>query len=349
MARVFVGLSGGVDSAVSAALLKEEGHDVTGVFIWIWNPEWGECRARHERLDAMRVAAFLGIPFREVDLSAEYEKSVIGNLIEEYRSGRTPNPDVLCNRTIKFGAFAEWALAEGAEKIATGHYARIVGKEGKERLARAIDREKDQSYFLWRLSEKDLARTLFPIGGLFKREVRALAQRFGLPVAEKPDSQGLCFIGELDMADFLKKHLRPEPGELLDEHGHSVGEHDGAALYTLGQRHGFRVRGAVPKPYFVIRTDTAANTVYVSMKKEKAYRLSAVLSDEHFPGKEPPFPLSCMGVVRYHGEEHPCRAARRSEELFVTFSEPVLLSPGQSLVFYENDTVRGGGVIRAHR
>src|SRR3989344_860547 len=244
MSTVFVGLSGGVDSAVSAALLKEAGHSVVGAFIKIWRPEFIECPWQKERLDAMRVGAHLGIPFREIDLSDEYKKDVIDDMIANYTRGITPNPDVLCNRHIKFGAFKEWAHAGGADLVASGHYARIVKTGNRFQLHRGKDTHKDQSYFLWRLTEKDLETTLFPVGGFTKPEVRALAEKFGLPVATKKDSQGLCFVGEVTMRDFLARYIDLKQGKVLDEAGAVIGEHDGAALYTLGERHGFRIENA---------------------------------------------------------------------------------------------------------
>jgi tRNA-specific 2-thiouridylase len=205
---VFVGLSGGVDSAVSAALLKDAGHSVVGVFIKIWQPEFLECTWAKDRLDAMRVAAALGIPFREVDLSQEYKRDVVGEMIRSYSAGETPNPDVTCNRAIKFGAFASWAHDQGADAVATGHYARVRKTFGEAQLLRGVDSAKDQSYFLYQLSSRDLLRVMFPVGEMKKDAVRAKARRFNLPVAAKADSQGLCFVGDVSMRDFLKRFIR---------------------------------------------------------------------------------------------------------------------------------------------
>lgn len=211
--KVFVALSGGVDSAVTAALLKERGYSVTGVFIKIWQPEFVECTWREDRLDAMRVAAALQIPFKEIDLSDVYKREVIDDMLKGYKNGITPNPDVLCNKYIKFGALWDWAKKNGADKLATGHHARVRETEdGAFELLRGVDDNKDQSYFLWQLTGDDLSHTLMPVGEMTKEEVRALARKYNLPVANKPDSQGLCFVGHIDMHDFLKKMLKTKPG-----------------------------------------------------------------------------------------------------------------------------------------
>ncbi|OGG59991.1 tRNA 2-thiouridine(34) synthase MnmA [Candidatus Kaiserbacteria bacterium RIFCSPHIGHO2_01_FULL_56_24] len=355
MATVFVGLSGGVDSAVSAALLKEAGHSVVGAFIKIWRPEFIECPWQKDRLDAMRVCAHLGIPFREIDLSDEYKKTVIDDMVSNYARGITPNPDVLCNRHIKFGAFKEWALGEGADMIATGHYARIqISDVGltkshmpKSRmLLRGKDAGKDQSYFLWRLTEEDLSRTLFPVGGYTKPEVRALAKKFDLPVARKPDSQGLCFVGDVSMRDFLSRYLPLEKGAVLDESGKKIGEHDGAALYTPGERHGFRIeaRSSHEDARYVIAIDTKANTITVSHDKEKAMKDEAALIDANWIGEQPAFPFTCVAQARYHETPIGCTVTEEGGSRAI-FERPHLAPPGQSLVFYEGERLRGGAVI----
>src|SRR3989344_2031423 len=255
--KVFVGLSGGVDSAVSAALLKHEGYDVTGVFITIALPGY-PCPAAEDRVEAMRVAAHLDIPFLEVNLSKEYEQEVFRPSIEEWQRGRTPNPDTLCNEKIKFGIFFDWCIAQGADFVATGHYAQVALKKTaaqapsdglavasapsqqffSTQLLVAADKNKDQTYFLWAVPEEKLRRTLFPIGALQKSEVRALAEKLGLPNAKRPDSQGLCFLGDISLDDMLQHELGLVPGSILDEEGEVVGTHRGAALDTPGQRHG---------------------------------------------------------------------------------------------------------------
>lgn len=352
---VFVGLSGGVDSAVSAALLQEQGYNVVGAFIKIWSPEFIECTWKEDRLDAMRVCVALGIPFREVDLSEEYKREVVGDMIAKYRAGATPNPDVLCNRVIKFGAFARWAFAQGADLIATGHYARIGcasqtctqgGGGGGEMemfsLLTGLDRGKDQSYFLYRMTQDDLRRTLFPIGAYEKKDVRALAQKFDLPVARKPDSQGLCFVGDVSLPEFLGRFIPLVRGPVVNERNETIGEHDGAALYTLGQRHGIHAPNG---PYFVTRIDVVENIVHVSSRADDALTREAMLHDMHWVGDVPRLPLQIEALTRYRAPRASVTLARDGEDIRATFDEPQLLSPGQSLVLYAGEQCLGGGVI----
>ena len=244
MKTVFVGLSGGVDSATSAYLLKKEGYNVVGAFIKGWEPDFLPCTGKEDRLEAMRVAAHLGIPFVTYDLEEAYKRDVVDYFVAEYKAGRTPNPDVLCNRAIKFGAFWERAKADGADAIATGHYARI-GKEGDSySLKTSADSEKDQTYFLWTLGQEDLSHALFPVGDLRKEEVRRLASDAKLPNAGRKDSQGLCFLGHVDMHAFLKRYIPSKKGPVKDRAGRALGEHDGVWFYTLGQRHGVSANSA---------------------------------------------------------------------------------------------------------
>ena len=348
---IFVGLSGGVDSAVSAALLKEEGYDVVGVFIKIWQPEFLECTWKEERLDAMRVCATLGIPFREVDLSDEYQKEVVERMIHDYQSGITPNPDVLCNRHIKFGSFLAWARREGADRVATGHYAQTREVDGHVELLRARDYSKDQSYFLHSVGQEDLAKALFPIGTMLKSEVRALAQDFHLPVAEKPDSQGLCFVGEVSMSEFLKRFIPVVPGPVLSNHT-VVGEHEGAALYTIGQRHGFSIaEHASATPHYVTGIDIATNSIEVSPRRMDAARSSVSLRNPRWVYEEPETPAHLYAQARYHEEGVAVELTRSGAELQATFASPHLVSRGQSLVLYAGaegrgeDVCLGGGII----
>ncbi len=351
--RIFVGLSGGVDSAVSAALLKEQGYDVVGAFIKIWQPEFIECTWREDRLDAMRVCTALGLPFKEIDLSSEYKKEVVERMISDYARGVTPNPDVLCNQHIKFGSFAEWAKSEGAHGIATGHYARKREVGGHIELLRARDLAKDQSYFLYRMGQLDLARTMFPVGSILKSEVRALAKKFNVPVAKKHDSQGLCFVGEVSMAEFLKRFIAVFPGPVLCD-GKIVGEHEGAALYTIGQRHGFQTpQGPASSPYYVIGTDVAQNNVYVSARREDAERPSAVLSNVHWGYREPKLPHRVHVQARYHEKTVGATLTKGAKGFVATFETPHMTSPGQSLVFYQqadtldkDDVCLGGGILQ---
>ncbi|MBI2610390.1 tRNA 2-thiouridine(34) synthase MnmA [Candidatus Kaiserbacteria bacterium] len=349
MATVFVGLSGGVDSAVAAAILKQQGHDVTGVFIKIWQPEFIECTWREDRLDAMRVAATLGIPLREVDFSEEYKREVVENMIADYARGITPNPDVVCNRAIKFGQFAMWARENGAEYVATGHYARLrqgSGGQARVELLRGADRNKDQSYFLYVLTQENLTRTLFPIGELTKHQVRSLAKKFRLPNAEKPDSQGICFLGDVTMDEFLARFIPLERGVVLDMTGTIIGEHQGAALYTVGQRHGFMARSSEEKAreHYVVATDTRANTVTVSPNRSDAARKEVAL--EHVYWIEPQqLPLTADAQARYREAPVRVRVEERAEKMSAIFFEPHIAAPGQSLVLYEGERCLGGGII----
>jgi tRNA-specific 2-thiouridylase len=344
MARtVFAGLSGGVDSAVSAALLKERGYDVTGVFIKIWQPEFLECTWKEDRLDALRVAAALEIPFREIDLSKEYEREVIKRMLDDYRAGATPNPDVLCNRHVKFGSFAQWAYGEGADYVATGHYARVRQTGAHFELLRGVDHGKDQSYFLHTLSSSDLARTLFPVGDFHKSEVRALARRYDLPVRDKPDSQGLCFVGDVPMSEFLKRFIDVSPGAVLDTSGRRVGEHEGAPLYTVGQRHGFAARGG--RPYYVVKVNIVDNELVVSHERASAGRSVVVIRDVHWIGKRPTLPFEAETQTRYRELPAPVRLEERDGELEARFGMPHVVSSGQSLVVYQGEQCLGGGIV----
>jgi len=345
--RVYVGLSGGVDSAVSAALLQREGYDVVGAFIKIWQPEFIECTWREDRLDAMRVAAHLGIEFREVDLSEEYKREVVERMVRDYEAGITPNPDVLCNERIKFGAFSDWARGDGAVKIATGHYAQIRTLGEKSELVRAIDPQKDQTYFLHRISQTELGASIFPTGTYHKREVRTLAEKFMLPVAHKHDSQGLCFVGEVSMRDFLARYISVVPGQVRDESGSVIGEHEGAALYTIGARSGLMIHGAhaARGPWYVIALDIPSNTVVASPNRAHTAVDQIRVCDMHWIHNEPPLPYRGHAQVRYHDEFVPVEIKREDDVLIAHFAHPVLAARGQSLVLYDNDVCLGGGYI----
>lgn len=341
--KVFVGLSGGVDSAVSAALLKEQGYDVVGVFIKIWQPEFIECTWREDRLDAMRVCAALYIPFREIDLSEEYRTEVVEKMIASYERGVTPNPDVLCNRSIKFGPFMRWALEEGAEFIATGHYAQSVSGT----LLRGKDSGKDQSYFLYSLTRSELDQIIFPVGNLEKKEVRTLATRFALPVASKKDSQGLCFVGDVTLPEFLSRYIKLKKGEVLDTSGAVIGVHDGAVLYTKGQRHGFLITlpKAQKRPQYVVGTDVENNTVTVSPKSIDTLTDAVTLTYMHWIGEIPELPAEFSVQTRYREKPVSTQLSVQNEKIAVTFAEPHLASSGQSLVVYDGEKCLGGGEI----
>jgi tRNA-uridine 2-sulfurtransferase len=333
--RVFVGLSGGVDSGVTAALLKAQGAHVTGVFIKGWYPPGMPCTWAEDRRDAMRVAAHLGIPFLTLDAGKEYKQSVIDYLLREYRNGRTPNPDIMCNRDVKFGAFSRFAREKGADYIATGHYARLENGH----LMRGKDEGKDQSYFLWAVSKETLSHTLFPLGGAHKEEVRRLARKYGLSNADKKDSVGICFLGDISIENFLKNEMDTTLGQAVDVEGELVGEHDGSVLYTLGER--ISLRNAAPGPWYVVRKDLAANTVTVTKEVGNVRNTGAIeLSDTNWLEETSG---SLEAQYRYHG---PRISGTLSGNTFTPTSElPEPIASGQSLVLYTSDTCIGGGII----
>jgi len=336
--RVFVGLSGGVDSAVSAALLQKEGYDVTGVFIRIALQGY-PCTAGEDKLDAMRVAAHLRIPFKEIDLSEVYAKRVFAESIKEFERGRTPNPDALCNREIKFGLFFDWCMEQGARYVATGHYAQIKNGE----LHMGADAEKDQSYFLWAVPGAVLSKTLFPIGHLRKPEVRVRAQKFGLPNAERKDSQGLCFLGPISIDDMLHRELALVEGDVLGEAGEVVGRHEGTPAYTLGQRHGFTLftQGPHAPAYYVIAKDAEFNTITVSTERfpRNSAEARVSLAECNWIGEVKDG--LCMARYRYRQQLIP---AHREGDL-VVLEEPHYVPLGQSLVLYRGNRCLGGGVV----
>lgn len=344
--KVFVGLSGGVDSAVSAALLAKESYDVTGVFIRIAIDGY-PCTAGEDRVDAMRVAAHLKIPFIEIDLSKQYEQAVFDASIREFKLGRTPNPDALCNREIKFGLFFEYAMAQGADYIATGHYAQV--KDGQ--LFMGADPNKDQSYFLWAVPQEALKKTLFPVGGFPKTKVRALAKRYKLPNAERKDSQGLCFLGPISVEDMLHRELTLTPGEVLDMRGKVVGAHEGAAAYTMGQRHGFALSAHSPdtRPHFVVGKNIKENTITVSTERypEDARSTEVTLVDTNWIGGVEGGEM--LARYRYRQTLIPARLERKGEEATVVLAEPHFVPEGQSLVLYQKSRCLGGGVILSSR
>jgi tRNA-specific 2-thiouridylase len=340
MKTVYVGLSGGVDSAVAAYLLKKEGYTVVGAFIKGWEPDFLPCTGAEDRLSAMRVAAHLGIPFVTYDLETEYKRDVVEYLVSEYKAGRTPNPDVMCNRVIKFGAFWDRAKADGADMIATGHYALLrQGYGGQAQLGTAVDKDKEQTYFLWTLTQSDLEHTLLPIGEYKKSKVRAIAEEAGLPNFARKDSQGLCFLGHVDMQDFLKRYLPTMRGSIYDTAGRVVGEHEGAFLYTLGQH----IATTTGERMFVIAKDIQKNEIIaaphaLSPEGQASYELHSV---SWVAGTRPNEEIKAQ--YRYHGEMVPVRI----EGGYAHFDEPVLIASGQSLVVYSADGTRcmGGGII----
>ena len=353
-------MSGGVDSSVAAALLLEQGHDVTGVFMKNWSdtkdPRTGECAWKEERRDAMAVAAYLGIPFETYDFEEAYRKHVVDYLYREYAAGRTPNPDVLCNSAVKFDLFLKKALASGADAIATGHYARVAksGVKGQTsnvtyRLLAGVDRSKDQSYFIFRLGQEELARVLFPIGELDKEDVRAYARHAGLPTAEKKDSQGICFIGKVDLKDFLKDAIVQKPGPIETTEGEVLGTHAGIAPFTIGQRHGLGLGGGTP--YFVVGKDMDRNALIVAkgIDHPALYRKTLTANELSWvSGEEPAMPFECEARIRYRQPLQKCvvKPGVNPGTVDVEFDRPQrAVSPGQFIVFYAHDDVLGGGVI----
>lgn len=337
-----MGLSGGVDSAVSAALLKAEGYDVTGVFIRIAISGY-PCPAAQDRIDAMRVAAHLQIPFKEVDLSAEYEQEVFKPSIAEFAKGRTPNPDTLCNEKIKFGIFFKYCIAQGADYVATGHYAQI--KNGN--LFVSADQNKDQTYFLWAVPTEVLSKTMFPVGALEKSEVRRLAETFGLPNFDRKDSQGLCFLGDIGLNDMLAREVPQRPGAVLDREGHEIGTHRGAIHYTIGQRHGFELHIQTPTevPHFVVEKDSASNTITVSNERAPSdmRQVRIVLSNTNWLGNVEDG--VCEARFRYRQTLIPAELVRNGSETQVLLKQPFFVPEGQSLVLYRQQRCLGGGVV----
>ncbi len=340
--KVFVGLSGGVDSAVSVALLQQAGYEVTGVFIKIQIAGY-PCPAAQDRIEAMRVAAHLRIPFIEINLSKEYQEAVFKLSLAEFEKGRTPNPDALCNREIKFGAFFEFACSRGADFVATGHYAQV--KDGK--LFVSKDTNKDQSYFLWAVPETSLRHTMFPVGGMEKSEVRALAQKFGLPNAVRKDSQGLCFLGDIGIDDMLSREITHTKGDVLSEKGIEIGTHNGARLYTLGERHGFTLFQSTPSsvPHYVIGKNIENNTITVSPSKfpTSARATEIILTDTNWIGEVGDGP--CEARYRYRQELTPARLEKKGGSAHVVLNQPHYVPLGQSLVLYRGTRCLGGGTI----
>jgi tRNA-specific 2-thiouridylase len=355
-AKVMVGVSGGVDSSVAALLLARQGTSVAGLFMQNWEDDarFGECPADRDRTDALRVCAKLGIAFHARNFAAEYWDQVFAHFIEEYRAGRTPNPDVLCNREIKFKTFLDHARALGADKIATGHYARTDCVDGRHRLLRGHDANKDQSYFLYTLGQEQLAATVFPVGALPKPEVRALAREAGLATHAKKDSTGICFIGERDFRQFLGQYIPAQRGELHTPDGTCVGEHDGAMYYTLGQRNGLGIggrRGAAGAAWYVVGKDVARNILFVAQGGENAWLQSRRLRASALcwtAGAAPSESFTCTAKTRYRQHDQRCRVQLHGTACTVEFeSEQRAVTPGQSIVFYRDEECLGGGIIDA--
>ena len=373
--RIVVGLSGGVDSAVTAHLLKQQGHEVVGIFMKNWEDDDDSefCSSNIDFIDAASVADVLGIEIEHVNFAADYKDRVFAEFLREYQAGRTPNPDVLCNAEIKFKAFLDHAMRLGAEKIATGHYARVRFDEATQRhqLLKGFDPAKDQSYFLHRLNQAQLSKTLFPVGELHKTEVRRIADEIGLPNAKKKDSTGICFIGERPFRDFLNRYISKAPGPIKDERGRTLGEHQGLSFYTLGQRQGLGIGGLKAKgaelkaieargmrgagehaPWFVARKDMAANTLWVVQGHDHPWLLSQALDadDASWVSGTPPAPGAYAAKSRYRQADSACRyvdmAGKHAGAFRLDFDAAQwAVTPGQSAVVYDGEVCLGGGVI----
>ncbi len=338
-------MSGGVDSSFSAALLLEQGYDVTGVFIKVWQPDFVECTWKEDRLDAMRTASQLGIPFVTLDLEKEYKRGVIDYMIEEYRAGRTPNPDVMCNREVKFGAFWQWAKSQGADYIATGHYAIT----DNDHLFVSKDASKDQTYFLWTLTKDDLEHVLFPIGHMQKDKVRSEAEKRGLYTSKKKDSQGLCFIGTIDLKTLLKEFIKEVKGNVINEQGQVIGTHDGVMFYTIGERHGFVItkKSTDDAPYYVIRKDLNANTLTVSQNQPQANPSDVMQLDSVNLRKEVENGQTYEARSRYRAPLVKVRMHLMNNQWTAEILEEGMTpTSGQSLVLYEGEKCLGGGILK---
>ncbi|MDX9950682.1 MAG: tRNA 2-thiouridine(34) synthase MnmA [Methylophilaceae bacterium] len=353
--RVVVGMSGGVDSSVAALLLKQQGYEVVGLFMKNWEDDDTDeyCSSKQDLIDAVSVADKIGIEIEAVNFSQEYKDRVFANFLAEYQAGRTPNPDILCNAEIKFKAFLDHAMNLGADLIATGHYAQVREKNGLFQLLKGEDGSKDQSYFLYRLNQAQLSKTLFPLGHLLKREIREIAREAQLPTSEKKDSTGICFIGERPFREFLNRYLPREPGEMRTPEGKVVGRHEGLMYYTIGQRQGLGIggsRSSSGEPWFVAGKDMHNNVLIVVQGHEHPLLLSdgLVASQLHWiAGTNPETHWVYAAKTRYRQPDAPCEIDRlEGDEVEVRFGQPQwAVTPGQSVVVYESNVCLGGGII----
>jgi len=344
--KVYVGMSGGVDSSVTAALLKQQGYDVTGVYMKNWSQDLPGmvCPWKEDYQDAKRVAVQLDIPFKMYDFETEYRQKVVDYMVREYQAGRTPNPDIMCNQEVKFKLFLEACLEDGADMIATGHYART--QDGQ--LLTAANAEKDQTYFLYRVTSDALSKSLMPIGEITtKDEVRALAKKFGLATAEKKDSQGICFVGKVGIKDFLLHELGEQShGNIVDQDGSTIGKHDGAIFYTIGQRHGLDVGGGLP--YYVVGKDMAKNEVYVTtnIADSRLWHKELQITDLHWINEAPEAGKTYQVRTRYRASLVDCTIDISGDKAVVKLSDEArAITPGQSAVLYDGNRVVGGGIV----
>ncbi|WP_338503597.1 tRNA 2-thiouridine(34) synthase MnmA [Candidatus Minimicrobia sp. QA0096] len=345
--KVFVGMSGGVDSSVAAALLVEQGYDVTGVYMKNWSEDLPgmHCPWAEDVADAKRVAVGLGIDFRVFDFQKEYKQNVVDYMIREYQAGRTPNPDIMCNQEVKFKIFLEASLAAGADYIATGHYARVAHESSSSaKLLRARDDNKDQTYFLYRVTSEALSKTIFPLGDFTKAEVREMAKGRGLWTASKKESMGICFVGQVGIREFLSEYVKTAPGNIIDQQaGSVVGKHDGAIFYTLGQRHGLNVGGGLP--YYVVGKDMEKNEVYVSrsIDNDNLWRKELKLTDVHWINQPPRKDKDVQVRLRHRGTLFDAKID--GDIVHLSASERAVAA-GQSAVIYDGDECLGGGIVK---
>ncbi len=343
--RIAVGMSGGVDSSVAAYLLKEQGYEIVGVYMQCWDSRADGCRADEDRADAVAVASKLGIKFEYLDFIKEYKEIVIDYFYKEYEAGRTPNPDVMCNKEIKFGLFLEWALENGFDGVATGHYARVEKDDNGYKLMKGLDESKDQSYFLYLLNQDQLSRTMFPVGDMKKSDLRKLAEETGLSTFDKPDSVGICFIGEVNIKEFLKARLPVKVGNVVNSAGEVLGTHEGVQFYTIGQRHGFEIEKYVGLPMYVVGKNVEKNELVVGFAKEVNVSKFKV-TDLHWIGEKPADKFECDVRIRHLGELHKADVVVEDGVASLSLVEPIFgVAPGQSAVFYDGDVVLGGGII----
>jgi len=354
--QIIVGMSGGVDSSVTALLLHQQGQSISGVFMKNWedkDPD-GVCPAAIDAQDAMLVCDKIGIPMDAVNFASEYWDRVFQYFLDEYKSGRTPNPDILCNKEIKFKAFLDYAIQHGADKIATGHYARIAEKDGRFKLLKGKDSNKDQSYFLYTLGQAQLSKALFPLGELPKSEVRKIAAEAGFENHAKKDSTGICFIGEREFKTFLNTYLPAQPGEIQTLEGRTIGQHDGLMFHTIGQRKGLKIGGlkedSSGEPWYVVDKDLERNVLLVAQGTDHPALYKQALSaiDLHWVSRQAPAsPYHCSAKVRYRQDDQPCTITTIENGIAtVLFEQPQrAVTPGQSIVFYNQDECLGGGII----
>ena len=355
LTKVIVGMSGGVDSSVAALLLKQDGYQVEGLFMKNWEEEDGSeyCTAKADLEEARRICKGLAIPLHEANFAAEYWDNVFAHFLREYEAGRTPNPDVLCNREIKFKVFMEYATLLGADKVATGHYARLEEINGKTCLLKGVDANKDQSYFLHQVSSDQFARSLFPLGNRQKKAVRSLAQSEGLPNHSRKDSTGICFIGERRFSDFLKTYVGTRPGIIESVDGETLGEHQGLMFYTIGQRQGLGIggiHGAPEQPWYVVDKLLNDNRLIVAQGNHhpRLYANGLVTHQIHWIHAPPPLPFTGHAKIRYRQSDQACQLVQADSGYEVHFEDKQrAVTPGQYVCFYDGDTCLGGGVIES--